>query len=85
MANEKAWEDRDAIINIDEGWKKCFYDITALFQEAEKVKFEVLDDSTRVAELKKIIDEDPRFTISALQVLHTEIKSVYDFMMALRG
>jgi len=85
MANQQAWDDKKTIINIDEGFKKCFYDITALFQEAQKLKSEVLDNPARVAELKKILVVWEIWKIPTLQALYAKIKSMHDFVMALEG
>lgn len=84
MADETAWRDRDMIINIAEGFKKCFDDFTTLFQEVEKFKFEVLDNPARTTELKKILAEDPNWTVADIQTKCDEIRTIYDFLMALR-
>jgi len=89
MANQQAWDDKKTIININEAWKKCFYDITVLFQEAQKLKSEVLDNPARVTELKKILAthpaEDPNWEIAEIQTLYGKIKSAHDFVIAPEG
>ena len=84
MADERAWQDREMIINVAEGFKKCFDDFMALVQEAGKFKFEVLDDSARVTELKKILAEDPNWTIPIIQAKCDMIRTLYDHLIALK-
>jgi len=84
MADEYAWRDRDTIYKIAEGFQRCLDDFMMLAEKTEKFKLGVLEHPARLAELKKIIDEDPNWTIQLIRDKYNEIKTVYNFIMTLR-
>jgi len=86
MADEYAWRDRDTIISLVKGFKRCLDDFMVLVQEAGNFKRGVLDHPGRVAELKKILDiggisfEDKTWTIEDIQAKCEEIRTIYDYL-----
>ena len=84
MADEYAWRDRDTIIRLAEGIQRCLDEFMGFAEQVEKFKLGVLDHPVRLAELKRILDEDPKWPIGVVQAKYNEIKIVYDFIVTLR-
>jgi len=80
MADEYAWEDRELMINLFRNLQKCLDDFRSFAKEAEKFKLGVLDNPTRLAEMKKLIDEDPNWTLADIQTKYNEFKTIYDYL-----
>jgi len=84
MADKYAWQDRDMIYKITEGFQRLFDEFMVLAKQTEQFKLGVLDHPIRLAELKKIIDEDPNWTVELIREKYNEIKTVYNFIMTLK-
>lgn len=80
MADIKAWEDRATMISLFQNLKGCVDNFIIYGKETEKFKNEVLDDPVRLAEMKKLIDEDPRWTLQDIQNKYNEFKAIYDYL-----
>lgn len=82
MADEQAWRDRDMMISLFRSLQRCIDDFIKYAQETQQFKLAVLDNPGRLAELEKIIDEDPNWTLASIQAKYNEFKAVYDFLTA---
>lgn len=83
MATEEAWRDRGTMLSLFQSLKQCFDNFIIFSEEAEKFKAEVLDDPTRKAELKKLIDEDPNWSMAKITTKYNEFKAIYEYLKQL--
>lgn len=80
MATHEDWEDRDRLIRL---LKLADLRLNEFFNLAKQLaifKAHVLDDTTRSTELKKIIDEDPDWSITKIKAKCAEIKTIHDYL-----
>jgi len=80
MADIFAWKDRDLMISLFRNLQQCIDDFIKYAERIHKFKMGVLDNSTRLAELKKLIDEDPNWTLASIQAKYDEFKIIYDYL-----
>lgn len=80
MADEFAWKDREIMISLFGNLQRCLDDFKTFAKEAEKFKLGVLDHPARLAELKKLINEDPNWTLADIQTKYNEFKTIYDYL-----
>ncbi|GAH48216.1 unnamed protein product [marine sediment metagenome] len=80
MADEYAWKDREMMISLFRNLQRCIDDFKKFAKEVEKFKLGVLDHPARLAELKKLIDEDPNWTLDDIRAKYDEFKAVYDYL-----
>ncbi len=81
MADRQAWEDRDRLIKL---LKLADLRLGEFIRHAKQLaifKTHVLDDSARKSELKKIIDEDPDWSITKIQGRCAKIKAIHDYLL----
>lgn len=83
MADEKAWADRATMISLFSNLNGCLENFKISAKEIEKFKNEVLDDPVRLAEMKKLIDEDPNWDLQKIQDKYNEFKAIYDYLKTL--
>ena len=81
MANEQAWIDRYTMISLFQNLKSCVDNFIIYAKELNKFKNEVMDDPVRLAEMKKLIDEDPKWEIQDLIDKYNEYKTIYDYLI----
>lgn len=82
MADKYAWMDRERMISLFKNLERCLEDFKAFAREAEKFKMGVLDNPGRLAELKKLIDEDDNWTLASIQAKYDEFKTIYEYLTA---
>lgn len=80
MANETAWTDRYTMISLFQNLQGCIDNFIIYAKETNKFKNEVMDDPARLAEMKKLIDEDPKWTLADIQTKYQEFKTIYDYL-----
>ena len=80
MADERAWIDRYTMISLFQNLQSCIDNYIIYAKEANKFKTEVLDDPERVAEMKKLINEDPNWDIQDIQNKYNEFKTIYEYL-----
>lgn len=80
MADKYAWEDRERMISLFKNLQRCLDDFKALAEKAGKFKLGVLDHPARLAELKKLIDEDDNWTLASIQAKYDEFKTIYEYL-----
>ena len=82
MANKIAWEDfgnlTGRIGNMNGVIRKLGND----FERLKSDKEAILDNTGRKAEVKKIVDEHPGFTVKSLGTSYTKLKALYDWLVA---
>lgn len=76
IANEQAWKDFDDIVNQISGIKQVIKNINTQIETLKGLKEEILDDPARKAELKKIIDIYPDYTITTLTAEYTKLMAL---------
>ena len=81
MANLQAWQDRKTIIILFHNLQSSLKDFKDYAKDAEKFKNDVMDDPARLAEMKKLIDEDPKWEIQDLIDKYNEYKAIYDYLI----
>ena len=81
MADERAWTDRYTMISLFQNLQSCIDNFIIYAKETDKFKNDVLDDSARLAEMKKLIDEDPRWTLADIQTKYNKYKTIYEYLM----
>lgn len=86
MADKFAWQDREFMIRLFKNLQRCIDDFIEYSEKAHKFKMGVLDHPGRLAELKKLIDEDPNYTLTGesgqigIQEKYNEFKAIYDYL-----
>lgn len=80
MANEQAWIDMRTLISMDTNLNQQVANFKIFFEELKAFKEEVLDDPERKAELKKLIDEHPNWTMAKINNKYQEHKTIYDYL-----
>lgn len=80
MADEQAWTDRYTMISLFQNLNGCIANFIIFAKELNKFKNEVMDDPDRLAEMKKLIDEDPKWTLADIQTKYSEFKTIYDYL-----
>lgn len=80
MATQTAWKDRKTMISLFQNLQGCLSNFKIFAKEAEKFKLEVLDDPERLTDMKKLIDEDPDWTLQDIQNKYNEFKTIYDYL-----
>ena len=81
MATQEAWTDRYTMISLFQNLQSCIDNYIIYAKEANKFKNEVLDDLERLAEMKKLIIEDPNWTLADIQAKYNKFKTIYDYLM----
>lgn len=80
MADEYAWKDREMMISLFGNLQRCLDEFKAFARKAEKFKLGVLDHPARLAELMKLINEDPNWTLDDIRAKYDEFKAVYEYL-----
>lgn len=81
MANCTAWTDRSRLLSMFQGLQQCLDNYIIFAKELNVFKNEVLGDATRKAEMKKLIDEDPDWTLAKIQEKYNDFKAIYDYLI----
>ena len=81
MANLQAWQDRKTMIILFHNLQSSLKDFKDYAKDAEKFKNDVMDDPVRLAEMKKLIDEDPLWSIQDIQTKDQEFKTRYNYLI----
>ena len=79
-ANKQGWDDFDDIINHISGIKDVIRNIHSQLETLKRLKEDIMDDTTRKAELKKIIDQHPDFTIQSLGADFTKLIALHTWL-----
>ena len=83
MADEYAWRDWKLMTSLFNELQQSLDSFKKAAVEAGKFKMGVLDHPGRLAELKKIIDEDPNWeNMASIQARYNEFKAIYDYLEA---
>ena len=82
MANETGWNDFKAIVDMVNKTKHDIERIGNDFKRLKELKDEVLDDSARKAEAKKVADVHPDFSITGLTADYAKTKALNDHLIA---
>jgi hypothetical protein len=82
MANAQSWQDRDKILAILNSMDIYLKSYKTTFESLKAMKIEVLDNPERYAELRKIILEDPIYTMQGLADKYLFYKEIYDWLKA---
>lgn len=80
MATKETWIDRATMISLFQNLNDCLENFKIFAKEAEKFKIEVLDDPIRKADMKKLIDEDPDWTLTKILNKYNKFKAIYDYL-----
>jgi hypothetical protein len=67
MANEQGWKDFNQITRMIGEAKKQIIQFNNVVERLKVDKAAILDDATRRAEMKKIVDIHPDYTVTNLQ------------------
>ena len=81
MANEQGWRDFGQIISIMDRVKGDALEINNAINRLKHDKQEILDDATRKAEVKKIIDIHPLYTITSLTDDYQKMVALQTFLI----
>ena len=75
-ADKQGWKDFDDIVNQISGIKQVIKNINTQIETLKGLKEEILDDPQRKAELKKIIDIYPDYTIATLTAEYNKLMAL---------
>lgn len=79
-ANKQAWEDFSSVVGTIERTKSVVKEIGQSIERLKEMKIEIMDDAMRKAELKKIIDQHPDFTIQSLGADFTKLIALHTWL-----
>jgi len=80
MATKEAWADRETMRSLFQNLQQSLEHYMGRFEELIQFKADVLDDSNRKTEMKKLIDEDPDWDLSKILNKYNEFKAIYDYL-----
>ena len=80
MANEQGWRDFHQITGIMDQVKGNIQEINNAINRLKHDKQEILDDAMRKAEVKKIIDIHPLYTVASLQADYQKMVALQAFL-----
>jgi len=80
MASKQAWQDRAKILNVLNSLEIYLRSYATTFESLKSFKEEILDIPERFADLKRIIDEDPTWTMQTLAEKYQFYKKIYDWL-----
>jgi hypothetical protein len=83
MADQDSWDSFKTMENIFATMDSALDTFKTYAVEMEKFKMGVLDNVGRKAELKKIIDEHPDWTMTNITAKYNEMKTIHDYLEAL--
>ena len=81
MANEQGWRDFRQITSIIDQANNNVQEINNAIDRLRHDKQEILDDATRKAEVKKIIDIHPLYTIASLTADYQKMVALQTFLV----
>ena len=81
MANEQGWKDFEQITGMIEQVKNHIQGINNTIDRLKHGKQEILDDAIRKAEVKKIIDIHPLYTITSLTDDYQKMVTLQTFLV----
>lgn len=82
MATKESWANRAKLLAVLNSMDTYIQSIKTMFESLRQMKEEILDDPAKRADLKKIIDIDPDWTIESLQAKYIAFKAIYDWLRA---
>lgn len=80
MATKQAWLDRNNLLELCRKLQTYLRGYKGIFEEFESSKEEILDDVTRKVDLKRLIDEDPDWTMKDIQDKYQGFKEIYEYL-----
>jgi len=80
MANEQAWKDFRQITRMIDNVKSNIQGINNIINRLKHDKQEILDNTERKVEVKKIIDIHPLYTIPMLQTIFQKMTELQTFL-----
>jgi len=82
MANYKAWADYDRLKALRYNVKQELAAIVRTSDEIQRVKNEILADTTRTSEFTKLMLEDPNLTTQQVLSVIAQIKTMADYILS---
>ncbi len=79
-ANKQAWDDFSSVVGTVERTKSDVKEAGRNIERLKEMKIEIMDKATRKAELKKIIDQHPDFTIQSLGADLTKLIALHAWL-----
>lgn len=79
-ANKQAWDDFSSVVGTVERTKSDVKEVGRNIGRLKEMKTEVMDNTSRKAELKKIIDQHPDFTIQSLGADFTKLIALHTWL-----
>lgn len=80
MADDRAWRDRSTLLSLNQNLNQCLANYKIFFEELKKFKEEVMDNSVRRDELKKLINEMEDWSVVKVNNKYQEHKAIYDYL-----
>jgi len=80
MANQLAWNDFNRVIREFNRIQESIEDVSRWAGNLQAIKTEIFDDTDRKAELKKIIDIHPDYTISGVVATYQKLQTLKTYL-----
>ena len=81
MSNQQSWQDFNRVIGEFARIQESIKDISRWIGNLEAVKTEIFDDADRKAELKKIIDIHPDYTITGVVAMYQKLQALKTYLI----
>jgi len=80
MANQLAWNDFNRVIREFNRIQESIEDVSRWTGNLQAIKTEIFDDTDRKAELKKIIDIHPDYTITGVVATYQKLQTLKTYL-----
>jgi hypothetical protein len=82
MATTESWQTRDEILSALAIMKNCLANYKITFTRLNQIKFTVLDDPVKKADLKLLFDQDPSLSMAQVIAEYQAAKAINDWIIA---
>jgi len=80
MANEQSWQDFNRVIREFNRIQESIEDVARWAGNLQAIKTEIFDDTDRKAELKKIVDIHPDYTITGVVATYQKLQTLKTYL-----
>ena len=80
MANQLAWQDFNRVTREFDRIQESIEDVSRWAGNLQAIKTEIFDDTDRKAELKKIIDIHPDYTIEDIVTTYQKLRTLKTYL-----
>ena len=80
MATQESWQARNEIKDLFQQLPNAIENYKRFFERLQEIKIAILNDTTKKADLKLIIDQETNLTMTQITTRYTAFKAIYDWL-----